>query len=425
MCMTQAGGFMPAKDIGIDLGTRNSLVFSTGKGIVLREPSVVVYDKDTEKIRAIGEEARQMASHLTSNMEVIWPIRRGVIVDYNVMEKMLKYFISQAMGRRAFRKPRVSISVPSGITEIERKAIEEAAYQSGAREVFLVDEPIAAAIGAGVDITKPFGNLIVDIGAGTTDVAVISVGGVVVSASVKVAGDNFDHAIMNYVCEKHSLFIGEDAAENIKIKIGTASEEADLRTMEVKGRNIITGLPKVATLTSEEIRTALRETTGQISMIEHLLTQYDTENDAQKREKLLAGAAVLGAYIKRYGNLLLVSHREETADIRDLSRCFEDSFVNLELLDVKCLCALPADVILATKDMLRIYRTFETVLEDCLFDLHSVWVNARERKGQFLVSIDFVCDTDLSGHKADADLYSCEDGTCRFTFQLQKGGEGA
>ena len=168
-----------------------------------------------------------------------------------------------------------------------------------------------------------------------------------------------------------------------------------------------------------------RETTGQISMIEHLLTQYDTENDAQKREKLLAGAAVLGAYIKRYGNLLLVSHREETADICDLSRCFEDSFVNLELLDVKYLCTLPADVILATKDMLRIYHTFETVLEDCLFDLHSVWVNARERKGQFLVSIDFVCDTDLSGHKADADLYSCEDGTCRFTFQLQKGGEGA
>lgn len=168
-----------------------------------------------------------------------------------------------------------------------------------------------------------------------------------------------------------------------------------------------------------------RETAGQISMIEHLLTQYDTENDAQKREKILAGAAVLGAYIKRYGNLLLVSHREETADIRDLSRCFEDSFVNLELLDVKCLCTLPADVILATKDMLRIYRTFETILEDCLFDLHSVWVNARERKGQFLVSIDFVCDTDLSGHRADADLYSCEDGTCRFTFQLQKGGEGA
>lgn len=260
----QAGGVMPARDIGIDLGTRNSLVFATGKGIVLREPSVVVYDKDTEKIRAIGEEARQMTGNVSSNMEVIWPIRRGVIVDYNVMEKMLKYFIAQAMGRRAFRKPRISISVPSGITEIERKAVEEAAYQAGAREVFLVEEPIAAAIGAGVDITKPFGNLIVDIGAGTTDVAVISIAGVVVSSSVKVAGDNFDQAILNYVREKHSLFIGSDVAEEIKIRIGTACEEAEPRTMEVKGRNIITGLPKVATLTSEEIRIALKEATGQI-----------------------------------------------------------------------------------------------------------------------------------------------------------------
>ena len=255
---------MPASDIGIDLGTRNCLVYSTGRGLVLKEPSVVIYDKDTEKIRAIGEEARQMEGYVSSNMEVIRPIRQGVIVDFVVMEKMLKYFITKAMGRRAFRKPRISICVPSGITEIERRAVEEATYQAGAREVFLVEEPIAAAIGAGVDITKPFGNLIVDIGAGTTDVAVISVGGVVVSASVKVAGDNFNHAIMNYVREKHSLFIGEDAAENIKIKIGTASEEADLRTMEVKGRNIITGLPKVATLTSEEIRVALRDATGQV-----------------------------------------------------------------------------------------------------------------------------------------------------------------
>ena len=255
---------MPAKDIGIDLGTRNSLVFSTGKGIVLREPSVVVYDKDTEKIRAIGEEARQMASHLTSNMEVIWPIRRGVIVDYNVMEKMLKYFISQAMGRRAFRKPRVSISVPSGITEIERRAVEEATFQAGAREVFLVEEPIAAAIGAGVDITKPFGNLIVDIGGGTTDVAVISLGGVVVSSTIKVAGDTFDQAIMSYIRRTHGLFIGEDTAETIKIKIGTAIEEANPRVMEVKGRNILTGLPKTIKLTSEEIRVALKDATNQI-----------------------------------------------------------------------------------------------------------------------------------------------------------------
>lgn len=212
-----------------------------------------------------------------------------------------------------------------------------------------------------------------------------------------------------------------EAIEQIEENCRDLSERNRLRQENLETKKTILSL-------QEKNRAAdvlNRETAGQISMIENLLTQYDTENDAKKREKLLAGAAVLGAYIKRYGNLLLVSHREETADIRDLSRCFEDSFVNLELLDVKCLCTLPADVILATKDMLRIYRTFETILEDCLFDLHSVWVNARERKGQFLVSIDYVCDTDLSGHKADADLYSCEDGTCRFTFQLQKGGEGA
>lgn len=255
---------MPASDIGIDLGTRNSLVYSTGKGLVLQEPSVVVYDKDTEKIRAIGEEARQMAGHITSNMEMIRPIRQGTIVDFIVMEKMLKYFISKAMGRRAFRKPRISICVPSGSTEIERRAVEEATYQAGARDVFLVEEPIAAAIGSGVDVTKPFGNLIVDIGGGTTDTAVISLGGVVVSSSIKVAGDSFDQAIMNYVRRNHSLFIGEDAAENIKIKIGTAVEESNPQVMEVKGRNVITGLPKKIKLTSEEIRVALKEATGQI-----------------------------------------------------------------------------------------------------------------------------------------------------------------
>lgn len=255
---------MPANDIGIDLGTKNCLVYSTGKGLVLQEPSIVVYDKDTEKIRAIGEEARQMAGHVTSNMEVIRPISQGVIVDFNVTEKMLKYFITKAMGNRAFRKPRISICVPSGITEIERKAVEEVTYQAGAREVFLVEEPIAGAIGAGVDVTKPFGNLIVDIGGGTTDVAVISIGGVVVSASVKVAGDAFDQAILEYVRKSHSLFIGEDMAEQIKIKIGTAIEETEPQVMEVKGRNIMTGLPKIVKLTSEEVRVALRDATGQI-----------------------------------------------------------------------------------------------------------------------------------------------------------------
>lgn len=287
---------MAASDIGIDLGTRNCLVYSTGKGLVLKESTVVVYDKDTEKIKAIGEEARQMAGHITSNMEMIRPIRQGTIADFIVMEKMLKYFISKAMGRRAFRKPRISICVPSGSTEIERRAVEEATYQAGAREVFLVEEPIAAAIGSGVDITKPFGNLIVDIGGGTTDAAVLSLGGVVVSSSIKVAGDTFDQAIMNYVRRNHSLFIGEDAAENIKIRIGTAVEESTPQVMEVKGRNVITGLPKKVKLTSEEIRVALKDATGQIVDAVHGVlekTPPELAADIVDRGIVLAGGGAL------------------------------------------------------------------------------------------------------------------------------------
>ena len=287
---------MPANDIGIDLGTTNCLVYSTGKGLVLQEPSVVVYDKDTEKIRAIGEEAKQMSNHVNSNMEVIRPIRQGVIVDFVVLEKMLKYFITKAMGRRAFRKPRISVCVPSGITEIERKAVEEATYQAGAREVYLVEEPIAAAIGAGVDITKPFGNLIVDIGGGTTDIAVISIGGVVVSSTIKVAGDSFDQAIISYIRKTHGLFISEDAAETIKVRIGTAIEEVNPQVMEVKGRNVLTGLPKKIKLTSEEIREALKDATGQIVEAVHGIlekTPPELVADIVDRGIVLAGGGTL------------------------------------------------------------------------------------------------------------------------------------
>lgn len=287
---------MPANDIGIDLGTTNCLVYSTGKGLVLQEPSVVVYDKDTEKIRAIGEEAKQMIGHVSANMEVISPIRQGVIVDFVVMEKMLKYFITKAMGRRAFRKPRISICVPSGITEIEKKAVEEATYQAGAREVFLVDEPIAAAIGAGVDVTKPFGNLIVDIGGGTTDIAVLSIGGVVVSTTIKVAGDAFDQAIMSYIRRMHSLFVGADMAEKIKIQIGTAVEEANPQVMEIKGRNVLTGLPKTIRLTSEEVRVALKDATGQIVEAVHGIlekTPPELAADIVDRGIVLAGGGAM------------------------------------------------------------------------------------------------------------------------------------
>ena len=308
---------MPASDIGIDLGTRNSQVYSTGKGLVLMEPTVAVYDKDSEKIKAMGEEAKQMAGHVSSNMEIIWPIRQGVIIDYTVMEKMLKFFISRAMGRRAFRKPRISICIPSGTTEIEKKAIEEATYQAGAREVFLADEPIAAAIGAGVDVTKPFGNLIVDIGAGTTDIAVISMAGVVVSSSIKVAGDNFNQAIMGYVRKAHNLFIGEDAAERIKIKIGTAIEEASPRTMEVKGRNVITGLPKTVTLTSEEVRMALREATGQIVEAVHGVlekTPPELAADIVDRGIVLTGG---GALLHGIDNLIEQKTGVNTLTVQD------------------------------------------------------------------------------------------------------------
>ena len=230
---------MGATEIGIDLGTANILVYVKGKGIILKEPSVVAYDKDTNKIRAVGEEARQMIGRTPGNIMAIRPMRQGVISDYEVTEKMLKYFISKVMGKRAFRKPRVSICVPSSVTEVEKKAVEEATYRAGARDVAIIEEPIAAAIGAGIDITIPFGNMIVDIGGGTTDVAVISLGGTVVSTSIKVAGDNFDEAIMRYVRKNYNLIIGERTAEAAKIKIGTVYPETLPHTIEVKGRDFI------------------------------------------------------------------------------------------------------------------------------------------------------------------------------------------
>mgnify|MGYP000103767152 FL=1 len=287
---------MAASDIGIDLGTASILVYAKGKGIVLKEPSVVAYDKD--KIRAVGEEARQMIGRTPGNIVAVRPLRQGVISDYEVTEKMLKYFISKAIGKRAFRKPRISICAPSGITEVEKKAVEEATYQAGAREVHIIEEPIAAAIGAGIDITIPFGNMIVDIGGGTTDVAVISLGGTVVSTSIKLAGDDFDDAIMRHVRKKHNLMIGERTAEDIKIQIGTVYSSPQPKSMEVKGRDTITGLPKSVTLTSEEIKEALRDATTQImETIHSVLEKTPPELAADVAERgivLTGGGALLG-----------------------------------------------------------------------------------------------------------------------------------
>ena len=253
-----------AVDIGIDLGTASVLVYVKGKGVILKEPSVVAYDRDSNSIKAIGEEARLMLGRTPGNVVAVRPLRQGVISDYTVTEKMIKYFVQKALGRRSFSKPRISICVPSGVTEVERKAVEEATYAAGAREVRLIEEPVAAAIGAGLDISKPCGNMIVDIGGGTADVAVISLGGTVVNTYIKIAGDNFDDAIVRYVRNNHNLLIGERTAEDIKIKIGTTYPLIEEESIEVRGRNIMTGLPKTVKVTSSETEEALRETTGQI-----------------------------------------------------------------------------------------------------------------------------------------------------------------
>lgn len=251
-------------DIGIDLGTASILVYVKGKGVVLKEPSVVAFDRDTNRIKAIGEEARLMLGRTPGNIVAVRPLRQGVIADYTVTEKMLKYFISKAVGKQRFRKPLISICVPSGVTEVERKAVEDAAFQAGARDVKIIEEPIAAAIGAGIDIARPCGNMIVDIGGGTSDIAVISLGGTVVSTSIKIAGDDFDDAIVRYMRKKHNLLIGERTAEDIKIRIGSAYPRPEVETVDVRGRNLVTGLPKTITVTSKETEEALHDTTLQI-----------------------------------------------------------------------------------------------------------------------------------------------------------------
>ena len=251
-------------DIGIDLGTASILVYVKGKGVVLKEPSVVAFDRDTNRIKAIGEEARLMLGRTPGNIVAVRPLRQGVISDYTVTEKMLKYFISKAVGKQRFRKPLISICVPSGVTEVERKAVEDAAFQAGARDVKIIEEPIAAAIGAGIDIARPCVNMIVDIGGGTSDIAVISLGGTVVSTSIKIAGDDFDDAIVRYMRKKHNLLIGERTAEDIKIRIGSAYPRPEVETVDVRGRNLVTGLPKTITVTSKETEEALHDTTLQI-----------------------------------------------------------------------------------------------------------------------------------------------------------------
>ena len=288
---------MASSDIGIDLGTASILVYVKGKGVVLKEPSVVAYDRDTKQIMAIGEEARLMLGRTPGNIVAVRPLRQGVISDYKTTEKMLKYFIQKAVGKSFFgRRPRISVCVPSGVTDVEKRAVEDATYQAGARDVYIIEEPVAAAIGAGIDISRPCGNMIVDIGGGTSDIAVISLDGVVVSSSIKVAGDDFDDAIVRFMRKRHNLLIGERSAEEIKINIGTCYKRPENISMDIRGRNLVTGLPKTVTVSSDETEEALREVTSQIVDAVHSVlerTPPELAADIADRGIVLTGGGAL------------------------------------------------------------------------------------------------------------------------------------
>lgn len=282
-------------DIGIDLGTASVLVYVKGQGIVLQEPSVVAIEKNSNSILAVGEDARKMLGRTPGNIIAIRPLREGVISDYDVTEKMLKYFIEKACGKRVIR-PRIAVCVPSKVTEVERKAVQDAAKQAGARQVNTIEEPIAAAIGAGIDISRACGSMVVDIGGGTTDVAVISLGGTVISSSIKVAGDNFDEAIVRYMRKKHNILIGERTAEELKINVGTAYPRPETISIDVRGRNLITGLPKTISVTSDEMYEALQESVLTIVDVVHSVleqTPPELSSDISERGIVMTGGGSL------------------------------------------------------------------------------------------------------------------------------------
>ncbi|HAG08106.1 MAG TPA: rod shape-determining protein [Desulfotomaculum sp.] len=286
-----------SKDMGIDLGTANSLVYVRGRGIVLREPSVVAIQQDTHRVLAVGLEAKQMIGRTPGNIVAIRPMRDGVIADFDVTQSMIKYFIAKSLRNRTFLvRPRVVISVPSGATPVEERAVKEAAMQAGAREVYLIEEPMAAAIGIGLPVHEPTGNLIVDIGGGTTEVAVISLGGIVTSRSIRVAGDEMDDAIIQHVKKVFNLLIGERTAEEIKIEIGSAYLASEEQTYDIRGRDLINGLPKTASITNTEIYKALSEPVEAIlETIKATLEQTPPElsADIMDRGVMMAGGGAL------------------------------------------------------------------------------------------------------------------------------------
>jgi rod shape-determining protein MreB len=285
-----------SNDMGIDLGTANTLVYVKGQGIVLREPSVVAIDRESRRVLAIGAEAKRMLGRTPASIVAVRPLKNGVIADFEVTQEMIKYFIRKVHNRRSLLHPRVVIGIPSGITEVERRAVQESAQQAGARQVYLIEEPMAAAIGADLPISEPHGNFIVDIGGGTTEAAVISLGGLVVSKSLDIAGDEMDEAVMMHFRRKYNLLIGETTAEEVKIQIGSVFPLKEEKTMEVKGRDQATGLPKTVLITSEEVRQALMEPVQLIlDVIKNTLEETPAElaADLVDRGIMLAGGGSL------------------------------------------------------------------------------------------------------------------------------------
>ncbi|MDI3535165.1 MAG: rod shape-determining protein MreB [Thermosediminibacterales bacterium] len=278
--------FRFAADIGIDLGTATVLVYVKDKGIVLKEPSVVAIDKTTSKMLAVGEEARRMLGRTPGHIVAIRPLRDGVIADYDITEMMLRYFINKVCGKRLLIRPRIMVCIPTGVTTVEKRAVLEATRQAGARKTYLIEEPVAAAIGAGLDISQPCGSMVVDIGGGTTDVAVLSLGNIVYSQSIRVAGDKFDDAIVRYVRKEFNIMIGERTAEEIKIEVGTAFPVNRDKTIEIRGRDLVTGLPKNLHITSAQTYEALQEPLQAIlDCVHHVLERTPPELAADLSEK--------------------------------------------------------------------------------------------------------------------------------------------
>lgn len=294
-------------DIGIDLGTASVLVYKKGQGIVLQEPSVVAVDKFTNEILAVGEEARRMLGKTPQNIDAVRPLKDGVISDFDITERMIRYFIEKSVGKHWFRKPRIAVCVPSKVTEVERRAVEETTRIAGASQVYIIEEPIAAAIGAGIDINRPCGSMVVDIGGGTTDIAVISLGGNVVSTSIKMAGDHFDEAIVRYMKKKHNLLIGERTAESLKINIGTAYSDTAVVTMDAAGRNMMNGLPAKIKVTSAEINEAIHECAmAVIDAVHYVLEKTPPELSADISER---GIVMTGGGALLYGMDKLIKEK--------------------------------------------------------------------------------------------------------------------